>query len=367
MPRRKNLVVSVTEIQSFQSCRRRFRLAREYEARSLAPNLWFGGGIHFALEHYYRYLKEFPEDGLEGASQNMQAAFTHWLGLEYQKLANVFGSLWKDAKPALEQMAAVGRKMLENYPAYDRQAEIRFFPRIVEKRVYLPMGRGNFLTARLDLVANVGTPDGPLGVVDHKTASQRSNTGRALDLDEQGTGYSYTIYRVAGEVAEFILNTLMKAAPEPPRIVQDKRKGHVDKLSSAKDQNTTYDLYLSVIRERGEKVQDYADILGVLAERGWDHFYYREVSPRNLAQLEAYEGRVRIIMEEIRRVFTHEEYAYPSPSPFKCPTCPFQQVCLTMEDGGDYQQILDTSFTRVSKSPWETPKRSRKETALEEA
>ena len=43
-----------------------------------------------------------------------------------------------------------------------------------------------------------------------------------------------------------------------------------------------------------------------------------------------------------------QEYAYPSPGTYRCSKCRFLGVCKAMDDGGDYQAILDSGFLRFS-------------------
>src|SRR5215471_14596605 len=188
--KRSKFVASVSEVELFQGCRRRWRFAREWETRTVAPNLWLGIGIHYALEHYCKGVKAWPKD-LKAQDENMLAAWNAWSRRELKVLAPVFGPLWAEAKPSYEGIIDLGRTILQNYLIFDRQAEIRFSPIQVERRLFLPMGErdlNNWLTAKMDLVARV-TPSGLITVVDNKTARSDSHSGRSLELNEQGTGY----------------------------------------------------------------------------------------------------------------------------------------------------------------------------------
>lgn len=337
----KRFIVSVSELELFQRCRRRWRLAREWETKLTAPNLWLGTGIHYALEHYYRGVMKWPHDTVAQA-ENMLAAWDKWGADEATKATDVYGEMWCNVKDAYTEMLRLGRTILTNYLEYEKTAELKFTPLIVERRVFVPVDGGeNFVTARMDLIARLEWGD--LAIVDHKSASRQSHSGRSLDINEQGTGYVWSIWKATGggTIPEFVHNTIFKAGPTKPKTLKS------GKLSTDKNQHTTAWHFRKAIKESGQREDDYTDMLAYLDDVGWSKFFKRESSPRNEQQVRRYEARAAVLMREMRRALEDDSLAYPCPSPLQCPTCPFLSVCAQMEDGSDWKFTLERNYNRT--------------------
>lgn len=327
------IIVSVTELSQFSQCRRRWWLSRQHVTAIAGPKLWFGSAIHAGLEGYYKGGR---------TTEAAQLAYAAWVNASYDELEKAYGSLWPDAEIEYRGLVNIGSSMLSHYAVYDADAEYQFAPIAVEKRVYLPIpGTKDHLSARLDLLGRE-VHSGMVAVVDHKTSAGGHAQGRMLDLDEQLTGYSYTYWRATrGKLPDFVVyDVLKKKVPEAPRVLKN------GELSRDKAQGTTFEMYLTAIREKGDDPthEYYKDVLDALKARGWSDFFEREVSYRNLEQVTAYERRVKIVLAEMRRVIADPTLAYPNPQPILCNGCPFLAVCLQMEDGSDYEHTLKTAY-----------------------
>jgi hypothetical protein len=295
--------------------------------------LWFGSAIHAGLEGYYKSGRK---------TEYAQVAYAKWCNDSYDELAKAYGSLWDEAEVEYRGLVGIGSSMLSHYAVYDHSAQYQFVPISVEQRVYLPIpGTKDHLTARLDVLGRE-MHSGMVAVVDHKTSSGGHAQGRMLDLDEQLTGYAYTYHRVTrGKLPDIVVyDVLKKKVPEAPRVLKN------GELSRDKAQGTTFEMYLTAIHEKGDDPthEYYREILDALKARGWDDFFMREVSYRNLEQVNAYERRVKLVLAEMRRVIADPNLAYPNPQPILCNGCPFLAVCLQMEDGSDYGHTLSTAY-----------------------
>lgn len=215
-------------------------------------------------------------------------------------------------------------------------------------------GRVPHLTGRIDLLSERSTPHKGLWVVDHK-ALARTPTEKGLDFDDQATGYPYVVWRWLGiRPRGVIWNVLLKEAPKEPRIVQSKEKGRrgEDTLSAAKDQHTLPRMYREALKDWGFisssgtiTSKPHADCLSSLLSRGWDPFFRRFELTRNEHELLSFE--YNLISEYFDMVESFEDAArlYPNRSQIHCPTCPVNRVCLAIEDGSDWEQIVATHFT----------------------
>lgn len=85
--------------------------------------------------------------------------------------------------------------------------------------------------------------------------------------------------REFGEPVGVIYNVLRKKLPVQPELLA---KGG---LSKRKDIDTTYEVYLRTLRERGQDPADYAEILDLLREKG-NTFFVRQPVYRNRTELD---------------------------------------------------------------------------------
>lgn len=340
---------SVTERSTFRTCRRQWFLGtvKRYEQAGGSPFFWFGNLIHYALEHYYLWdTDERPESTIEFRTREefALAAFESYATDTLKDLKHELGFLWDSAKDEYDSMVEMGRGMLDGY--FRMEKETGGFGKVVavEERFRVPIrgpsgrilvGRPQ-LTGRFDLI--IEKPNGDIWVIDHKTATQKHNSAH-LDLDDQLTGYAYVFWRATGVMPRGqVYNVLLKKVPGPPRLLKN------GTLSVAKDQSTTYSLYLEALQANGLNRNEYAEMLSYLKDKGWDDFYIQEGVFRNKAQLAAFEHDLYFEWRDMRATARRPETAYPNPSPFACPSCPVKMICQTMQDGGDTDAIITQQF-----------------------
>lgn len=356
------LTVSVTELQSFQTCKRQWLLGRQWGNAVDAPELWLGIAVHKGLEALYRQRREnsIKDEIIEYPDAAMSKAYEEYLEKSQEKIAKAYGALWPQASPLYESLSELGRRMLANYLLFDQEAETQFEPIATEKRVYVKIGKKTWLTAQLDVVLKE-VDTGFIYITDHKTSSGSfwTNTAKGLDIDMQLTGYAYCLWRITGKVFDVMYNVLIKESPEPPAVLSRPRNGC--SLSTNKAQKTTASLYRKAIEENGEDPDDYEEMLEILDEKGWADYFYREASPRNETQVRNFERYAQILVGEMRACLEDPSLAIPAPQGNKCNRCPFLSVCNAMEDGSDYEALLESSFTKMTDDPYTTPERMRKD------
>ncbi len=184
-------------------------------------------------------------------------------------------------------------------------------------------------------------------MVDHKSSGVTPSLGRELDLDDQLTGYAYVYWRLTGELPESIIyNVLVKKVPKPPEILKNGTP------SKAKGQQTTFGLYLDTLKALNLDPAPYAEVLAALQAEGWSRYFVRESVTRNLAQLESYEEHLYHEYRDMVSVVENPELAYPSPDPIRCARCPFISVCQAMEDGGDFESLIEAKFKVNAEERW---------------
>lgn len=338
-------VVRVTEVEKFKECRRAWYLG---EIRGLVPKtptdyLWFGDKMHLGLQRL-------AETGDVGQAI---LAFNEACNASIPDLEKGFGPFWADMAPMFQELVTLGRGMLHNYALFDRATGFNLKTVALEERLFVPIHNPNGrslkgqpqLTARMDRLAIRDGQDGEY-IVDYKSGTRAWTEGRNLELDEQTTGYHYEFWRVRGYLPRgMIYDTLFKRVPNEPKVLKQQKKGGGVQLSRDKDQGTTFDLYVAALHEMNLDPKDYTDILVSLKEQAWSKYFKREVTTRNMEQIRNYERDIFYTFQDMREVARDPRKAYPSPSPMRCPRCPFRDVCIAMNDGSDYEDMIKARFT----------------------
>ena len=175
-------------------------------------------------------------------------------------------------------------------------------------------------------------------ILEHKTAAQLADT-QHLQLDEQTGSYAWAVQQMLGiRVQGVIYNEAVKKVAHPPLELMSTRQGR--NFSVNKQQDTTYELALTTLTKAGEDLDLYDDFLTYLKLQG-NKFYRRTQVHRNIHELQ---DQGRRIYWEAREMLDPGTVPYPNPSRFNCMMCSFRQPCIAMNDGSDYEFLLEEDY-----------------------
>jgi hypothetical protein len=222
---------------------------------------------------------------------------------------------------------------------------------IVDPETKEPLPGPIYLSMRRDLLVYNTTP-GKKGnwIMDHKTAGSQPSE-RGWDFDDQVTGYSYGEWRLTGILPRGMMaNYLIKQLPKPPRLV---RKDTA--LSSAKDQLTLASWYkdaaiaFKLADRKGNWFSEaHAECYNALLSYGWDRFFRRFEMMRNFEEVMSFEARLYEEVKDIQAVVKDPIKAYPNPSIYmNCPSCPVAPICQAMEDGSDWEDVIENRYQQA--------------------
>jgi hypothetical protein len=333
---------SITERGDFRTCRRRwhYSVVEHLQHQHQVPwALYFGECIHKGLEGYYTENIRDPVVAKGWFLAKWEEFNSELLDLFGGLYDSGIGEEWRDWQEK-------GFLMLEYYDIYDRQ--FPFWDDVIEVNIEergfttIRDHKGNIvdgsplLSGRIDLV--VRRPDG-IWIVDHKTAASAYDA-RALDVDDQLTGYAYIYYRLTGDVPRGVIyNALIKDPPKPPRILKD------GSLSKDKSQRTTYDLYLQAIEENDLDASDYEDFLALLKEKHWHQFFLRDTLEKNLHEIQQFEKRLYAEYLDMQQTLSKPDFwAYPNPSQWNCGSCSYVALCQATEEGTDDTYLRENMY-----------------------
>lgn len=339
---------TVTERGSFRSCRRQWYLENVERLQHKDRIPWaliFGNAIHDALAAYYTDNKR----NLMDARDAFKAAWE----VERDILTQKYGGLYEaGVGDEWLTMQDKGDTMLVYYDEYDRDNP--FWDDVVEvnieERSFVPIPNSEdytevhkdgwpLLSGKLDLV--VHKKGSGIWVVDHKTAANAYDA-RALDVDDQLTGYAYIWWRISGDVPRGALyNALIKEPPKPPKVLKN------GSLSKDKSQRTVFALYEQAMNELHLGGEEYDEILDYLKVKGWSQFFLRDGLEKNLDEILSFEERLLYEYYDMENALREEGFRYPNPSQRTCPGCGMIALCQAMEERGDIEYIREHMFEQV--------------------
>lgn len=381
--------IHTSDVSSFLRCRRywnwsspaRNNLRTKAAVSGVNPNLWFGTGIHWALEQYYHPLLR--RDPVEA----WQTWFhTQWYGGDVE---HSFLEMTYDNNPhAMADGTFKIRGLQDILPQYDEE----------EYFGYRDLGTGMMTFYKtyaeehddFEIIATESTFSVPLGfesvdiredspnygkslevhargkrdtiiywrhrdafgVRDHKTAAKVDEEYFSkLDSDPQVSTYLWASREEAkyydkpwGQINECLYEVLRKKYPSPPTVL----KSGLPSVSRT-DESATAKMFSDFIEEHNlqvwydinEKAQNYYDFL---VREGDKRFIERKTTFRSNAYLD----NVGLQLQEIAKEMLSPDLAlYPRyTNDNNCLKCAFRAPCLTMQDNQDAQFILDNNYEK---------------------
>lgn len=358
-------IIRTSDRGTFKRCRQLWDftslLRGDFEYVPGIKALDFGIAYHAALEVYYDpdFWDE-PHDIKEGAAIG---AFKVEVNNQIKRIKDA-GHWNEEMASDFKERIALGLGMLNHYflaaPRLNKgyrpvKSEITFeVPIPAPRQDWLALNgythrgfdrdaSGNLLLhgdpvvykGRLDLILE--DEDGLLWILDHKTAAQFGQTEH-LDLDPQCGSYVWAIREQLGILcAGVIYSEHRKKVPKPPAVLKN------GALSKAKNQGTSYDLYLRKLVEMGysedQILDQYGDILEYLRTNDGVSYFRRTVVHRSTDEMKAIERNISL--EAIDML--GDPLIYPNPSRWNCNGCAFRTPCLIREEGGDWEWHLKHS------------------------
>lgn len=318
----------------FKRCRRLWGwMSHLRQGRSLNENadyLWFGTGVHFALEDYHGLnLYGHPANAFLAfvmASQRVATIPGTWL--EHQQLGlslmSYYADHWLKHRPALDTYAPDGIPQVEVNGAIDLGVRTRDDRRVLY----------GFTLDRVII-----DDWGRLWIVEYKTAKQIRELH--LDVDEQITAYCWAAWKLYGViVAGVVYQQFRKNIPTLPKVLA------TGKVSTDARQQTSAALYAKMLTDMygDPEHAPHENIVTLNKFRSYetedkDRFIVRHYIERNMKQLESFEGKVRLELEDMAN---DDLPLYPNATKDCDYMCPLQAACLAMDDGSDWMSVLDT-------------------------
>lgn len=340
----------------FKRCRRLWGwMSHLRQGRSLkesADYLWFGTGIHYALEDYH---------GLNLYGHPAQAFQAFEMA---SILAGTRPGTWQEHRElGIALMHYYADEWLAHRPALDTYVDEEGRPQVevngaIDLGVRTKDGRKVMYGFTIDRV--IVDEWGRLWIVEYKTT--KVVRIYHFDVDDQITAYCWAAWKLYGRpVAGVVYQQFAKRLPTLPKILAS------GKVSTDVRQATSAALYAyqlesmygSIDSAPAENIQCLNKFRS-MEDEDKDKFIVRHRIERNQKQTESFEAKVMLEIEDI----TNPDLAlYPNPTKDCEWMCPMQAACVAMDDGSDwegtlnvYSQAYDDGLTQREKEQarWRT-------------
>jgi PD-(D/E)XK nuclease superfamily len=397
-----------SDVAAFKRCRRywnwsspaRSNLRRRIDVHGVSDawfRLWFGSGIHYALEMYYDPIlsRDPVESWLTWYQYQLDGGVIteHWIertpDVSPQKLApneyaegfeDYGGSLWRvrglrELVPAWEVVEEqftfhreLGVGMMTFYREWAPQND-DFVCVAAESTYSIPLGFSALDTredspnygkslevhARGKRDAVIYYPEmDKFGIIDHKTASViGEDYFKKTEKDEQCSNYLWATIKESqtnalpwsGHMVDRILYTaLRKNYPKPPLFTEKTNVPSLDRTL----QSTTPEMFTAAI-VGNPRLEDWfrtnikaQSFYEYLCEKGDDEWIMRLPVTRNVHEIKATGEHLHMIAEEM---LDPKLRVYPSPNgEWMCLNCQFRAPCIAADDGSDWQGMLADGY-----------------------
>jgi hypothetical protein len=346
-PDEEVILLRTSDRSLFRRCRRLWgwisHLKMGLQVREQADYLWFGTGIHFALEDFHGY-------NVYGHAGRAFLAY-----VEASRRADNLPGTW-------QEHVVLGLGMMSYYSDYWlvhrdplQTLWIDGVPQ-VEVNTQIDLGvrdkRGRRILYGLTMDRMLQDEHDQLWICEYKTAKQFREYH--FDFDEQITSYAWGATKLYQQkIAGVVYMQFKKQVPQLPRVLS------TGEISVDKRQPTTAALYTKMLMDMFGSLtnvpQKYVLFLnGLISEdtEDADRFINRTNVERNEYQIARFEERLHLELEDM---LNEDLPLYPNFTNDCSWGCPLQHACLGMEDGSDYEQTL-ASYVRRSDRYYFEPK-----------
>ena len=338
---------------TFKKCRRRWyfsgtsqlNLRPKVSQSGIIWALWFGTGIHKALEEYYNPIMR--RDPVE--------VFNTWFH-ETTREIELLNKAWvEENETELHDHWVLGQGMLDYYKYYAQKhddfdviyAEHDFDIPLAIRAPGILHDTDVIYSGRMDAVVRFHDT-GRYGIIDHKTSARSDEDFFVkLEMDEQCTSYlAASRYEKDVPYADtppdsVLYNVLRKAYPKPPTPLKNGTPS-----INRQTESTTAEMFSQYILDNGlvdwletnPRAQEYLDYL---KEVGDEQYVIRRRVIRNDHEIASAWERIHWECEDM----VNDPHIYPTPTgDYYCVKCPYRAPCLAMNDGSDYEYMLRENY-----------------------
>lgn len=347
-------IIRTSDRIQFKACRRRWgwnsHLRHNLGPKQNAAPLWFGSGMHFALEDFHGYNRfGNPTDAFMAYVKATKEHDAAALPEEFPELIelgkdmmNYYVGVWLRNRNPLKTYWVDGKPQVE----VNFRFKIPVRPELLEKYGWDEV----YYSGTIDRVCIDEENDG-LYLMDYKSAKAIATLHYLTD--PQISAYMWAApYIYDKPILGFIYQQHKKEVPKPGRTLK------AGGISIAQNQSTDYYMYkkslidaYGAVANAPDGNREFLSQLQMLENENDNPFIRRDIIQRNRAQAES-EGMK--IMLEVEDMLNPDLALYPNQTRDCATFCPFISPCVSLDAGMDFKAELDLLMRprAASYDPW---------------
>lgn len=312
-----------SEINDFLRCRKKWdwRWNQGYTSKKQNNKLFFGNLFHKWVEVLYKTGS--GQDAFKAAVEFMKDEDTS--GMEQHEIDDIW-----------EMFMQVGDGYIAKWWENDKEWEII----ATEFHFSIPLDEEIEYEGTIDLIFR-HKKTGKVWFMDHKTTSSLDIYENNSRMDRQISRYWWALKKLGYDVGGFIYNIVLKDFPVPPNVL---KKGN---LSTAKNQNTTLELYVQAIQDNGLVPEDYNDFLQYLTDHPREYFRRVNVTRTDAELANAmFEFYYQAKEAQSLKEGDNQNFIYRNITKDCSWDCPFKEVCKAQMDGSNVDFLMKMTFNK---------------------
>jgi len=342
------VAIHQSDLAVYKRCRRKWAFSSPFRLhlQKITMNttyLWFGSGIHFALEDYFGYnVYGTPQEAFEA----------YYKAHRPEKLPNDVNSLRDLAKLMLDYfVSCYEKKKIKVYDKFGRtDRDLSEFETVYINDV--PLLEVPFTLQLPEASDAAGIPIVVHGTFDRIVRDRAGKyyvldwkTAKSTDVLKLLNDPQVTMYMWAGEdfldidLEGMLYVQLSKSVPHPPAKLKN------GSFSQAANQNTTFDLYIEALeKEFGKVPSEYEPFLDKLFQKEkeeGDAYISCVLAERNVHQKDAWHQHLK---DQVMEMIDPYLALYPNPTKDCSWDCDFRATCQLMDTDGDFAFTIGNTY-----------------------
>lgn len=317
--------LSYSSTSAFKNCRKKYQYNYIENLKQIDEPVYFsiGSAFHIALAEHYDSKTE---------PKCIEKIVEYFNEHKPEDLADVEKLIkWRFA---LSLTADLFKRYIREYqdePFEVIDTELKFTVPIINPETNYKSKNFDFFGI-IDMLVK---ENGLYWIVEHKTTTSISNQyKKALTLDTQCIAYIEALERFLNiKIQGVIYNVILKSLPVKPKLLKN------GKLSMAKNQNTTLELYLEAITENKLEIEDYSEHLEWISDNRKEYFY-REYLTFPSETIQEWRAELWDLQKNIREAELKNQYYKNTNNCIGFGVCQYFDICIAL----DKQCVIDSSY-----------------------
>ena len=349
MEAQKEVELHVTDIQAYLQCRQMWfwqsSIRMNLQPMALSAPLFLGQGMHESWDAYYKHYQKTGVFNIQVALNTLRA----WCKDRADKMIESTGVLWEAEREMVNDMYALGYKMLMHYELWSKPIDkgIEVIGTEYKFRLPVPNAPGLVIAGKIDGLVRY-PEEAVIWPLEFKTAASFRNTPTTF-RSLQCAVYTWAARQLFDDnIKGLEYRVCLK---KPPRDLVPLQREHT--FSQKKDQKTSYEWAMWYLEQYAKmNALDLTDLCNAhqkllfeLQEK--ETFFIRRRVTRTQQQLD----NAVLVLQNIGAQMADPDTPIFAQPGFHCGWCSMRDPCSLLEMGEDPSMLLSAVYN--TRDYWE--------------